>query len=127
MLKCAKKQLSTPNLSMSLYCVILIAFLLRKIINLTSLNHSVFIFDRFYPVVLCISCIFLLATIFVYTKYDELLNHYTRIMRHFAISMFFAFFVLIINQTTDFVEESQAICKVIGKKKFEIKDTYIII
>ena len=34
--------------------------------------------------------------------------------------MFFAFFVLIINQTTDFVEESQAICKIIGKQTFLI-------
>ena len=69
---------------------------------------------RFYPVILAISCIFLLATVYIYTRYEELLNHYTRIMRHFAISMCCAFFVLIVNQSTDFVKDSPGFCKLLG-------------
>ena len=44
-----------------------------------------------------LSSLFLLVTIAIYSYYSQLLNEYTRIMRHFAIALYVAFTFLAIT------------------------------
>ena len=45
-----------------------------------------------------ISCVFLLVTLLIYSIVPGLLNHYTRIMRHFVATILIAFLIMVINQ-----------------------------
>ena len=66
---------------------------LYRIDNDKTLQNTIsylFIF-RFTPYVLAVGTVFLAMTLGIYTKYPKLLNTYTRIMRHYAMTLFFAF------------------------------------
>jgi hypothetical protein len=72
-------------------------------------------YNRFYPYILMVSCLFLLATLIIYTIWSKfLLNHYTRIVRHFTFSMMVAFIVLVINQMYSFSENYPTLCIFFG-------------
>ncbi len=69
---------------------------------------------RFYPYVLLLSSLFLCATLIVYTAFPKLLNHYTRVMRHFTFTMMISFVNLAINQLVSLVDSNPIMCKVFG-------------
>ena len=69
---------------------------------------------RFYPYVLLTSTVFLLLTLIVYSYWSRLLNPYTRLMRHFALSMMLAFILLSINQLVAFGDISSIVCAANG-------------
>lgn len=66
---------------------------------------------EFYPYVMLLSCLFLLATLVIYMAYPKLLNHYTRVMRHFTFAFFIAFLTLSFNQLVAVGNWSQWLCK----------------
>ena len=75
-----------------------------------------------YPYVMLVTSVFLLATIGIYTYFQKLLNFYTRIMRHFAFSLFVSFVILSLNQMSFWSELVEAmdeagviLCKTSGK------------
>jgi hypothetical protein len=71
---------------------------------------------RFYPYVLMVSSVFLVATLIVYTVWSkQLLNHYTRVMRHFTFTMALSFVVLSINQMYSFSQNYPTLCIFFGK------------
>ena len=69
---------------------------------------------RFYPYILITSAVFLLLTLIVYSFWSRLLNPYTRLMRHFALSMMLAFILLSVNQMVAFGDISSAVCAING-------------
>ena len=69
---------------------------------------------RYYPIVLITSSIFLSVTFCIYTAKKHLLDHLTRIIRHYAFNMLVAFLVLSINQAFDIKESSEVGCVIIG-------------
>ena len=70
--------------------------------------------NRYYPIFLIISSILLATTFSFYTFRRNLLDHLTRIMRHFAGNMLVAFLVLSINQVFEVKKSSEAGCYLIG-------------
>ena len=84
-------------------------------INLRNYHQHIFTFKhRYYPIVLITSSIFLSVTFCIYTAKKQLLDHLTRIMRHYAFNMLVAFLVLSINQAFDIKESSEVGCVIIG-------------
>ena len=71
-----------------------------------------------YPYVLLVSSLFLLITIGVYTYFHQLLNEYTRIMRHFAIAMYAAFTLLAILQLVSMDTLGDELCKASGMRQY---------
>ena len=87
-----------------------------------TLQFTFFITHSWYPYVMLVTSVFLLVTIAIYTYFQKLLNFYTRIMRHFAFSLFVAFVILSLNQMSfwsDMVEAmdeaGNILCKASGK------------
>ena len=86
------------------------------------------------PYFLIASSIFLLITVAIYTWMHKLLNYYSRIMRHFAVSLFAAFIVLAIVKLTNKHDVGWGPCKALGMtaifRLFEIlplfKSKYLI-
>ena len=82
-------------------------------------NHEKLIIEislfRYYPIFLITSSLLLAFTFSFYTYKKKLLDHLTRIMRHFAGNMLIAFLVLSINQVFELKESSEVGCYVIGK------------
>ena len=74
--------------------------------------------NRFYPAIMFVSFILLAATFGIYTKRSnkELLDHLTRIMRHYVFTMGIAFLVLSINQVFNLKETSSALCIITGNQ-----------
>ena len=70
--------------------------------------------SRYYPIFLITSSLLLAATFSFYTLRYKLLDHLTRIMRHFAGNMLLAFLVLSINMVFEVKESSEAGCYIIG-------------
>ena len=68
----------------------------RPLPTMTKVSY-IFIF-RFYPYIMLISCVFLLVTLLIYSIVPGLLNHYTRIMRHFVATILIAFLIMVVNQ-----------------------------
>jgi len=68
-----------------------------------------------YPYILLVNCLFLLITLMVYTLYPKLLNHYTRLMRHFVVAMLGAYLLLSTNQQVRLADLSQPFCIASGK------------
>ena len=66
------------------------------------------------PYFLIASSIFLLITVAIYTWMHKLLNYYSRIMRHFAVSLFAAFIVLAIVKLTNKHDVGWGPCKALG-------------
>ena len=72
-------------------------------------------FFRFYPYILIVSCLFLLATLIIYSVIPKLLNHYTRLMRHYVVSIMVAFLTLATtNLEGDIHETNPGLCKFLG-------------
>ena len=68
-----------------------------------------------YSYILLTSSLFLLVTIAIYSYYSQLLNEYTRIMRHFAIALYVAFtFLAITNLGYGVIGDY--FCRISGKK-----------
>ena len=61
---------------------------------------------------------FLLVTVLTYSFVPVLLNNYTRLMRHYAVTLMMAFFILAWAQlkTVTLINEFQGICVIMGKK-----------
>lgn len=72
-------------------------------------------FSSFYPHILIASSVCLFITLMIYTIFPKLLNHYTRLMRHYTLSMMCAFILLSINQLTYLGSFSPNLCKVSGE------------
>lgn len=70
--------------------------------------------SRYYPIFLITSSLLLAATFSFYTLRYKLLDHLTRIMRHFAGNMLVGFLVLSINIVFEVKESSKAGCYIIG-------------
>ena len=71
---------------------------------------------KFYPYILIISNIFLLATFVIYVMYRKtLLRHYTKLMLHLCGTLFAAFLVLAINQFYHFANHYITLCRMFGK------------
>ena len=49
---------------------------------------------KFYPYIQMVSCFFLLLTLIVYSVVPNLLNFYSRLMRHYVVTLFMAFSIL---------------------------------
>nr|XP_040579384.1 G-protein coupled receptor Mth2-like isoform X1 [Lepeophtheirus salmonis] len=82
----------------------------REVIGKAKFN-----FFRYYPIILIGSAFFLFLTILIYSVYGKkLLNHYTRLMRHFTVGLFVAFTVLSFNQLFAFMSISLLICQIVG-------------
>ena len=76
---------------------------------------TIICFFRFYPYILLVSCLFMLATIFIYGfHYKQLLNHKTWIMIHHTFTLMIAFVILALNQIINVKEISQGFCKFSG-------------
>ena len=95
---------------------------------------SIYLFLSFTPYVLAGGTVLLAITLGIYTKYPKLLNTYTRIMRHFALTLFLAFTCLWTQQIFDLQSHPLA-CKFIGNPNMilssivwmhEILELYII-
>ena len=70
---------------------------------------------RFYPYILIVSCLFLLATLIIYSVIPKLLNHYTRLMRHYVVSIMVAFLTLATtNLEGDIHRTNPGLCKFLG-------------
>lgn len=68
-----------------------------------------------YPVILSISTLFLLATLVIFSlKHVVLINNYTSIVWHFVLCMFIAFIILIFNQSTEIKPVSEPLCVAVG-------------
>jgi hypothetical protein len=88
-------------------------------------NMDLFLFlSRFYPYILIASSICLFITLIIYTAYPKLLNHYTRIMRHFTLSMMLAFIILSINQLTPVANYSMNLCRLFGRTMLNAQTLY---
>ena len=61
------------------------------------------------------SSFLLLITVGIYTYFDKLLNFYSRIMRHFSISLFMAFMVLSLSQLLHKEIVKNPLCNVFGE------------
>ena len=92
------------------------------VLQYITLQFTFFIICSWYPYVMLVTSVFLLATIGIYTYFQKLLNFYTRIMRHFAFSLFVAFVILSLNQMSFWSELVEAmdeagviLCKTSGK------------
>ena len=71
----------------------------------------------FYPYILIVSNVFLLATFVIYIMYGKtLLRHYTKLMLHLCGTLFTAFLVLAINQFYHFANHYITSCRIFGKK-----------
>jgi hypothetical protein len=70
----------------------------------------------YYPYVLAVDSGFLLATLVVYTALPELLNSYTRLMRHFTFNMFVAKVLLAVNQFVYLGDFSRQLCVSFGER-----------
>ena len=76
-------------------------------------NHN--LFSRFYPYIMLLSCLFLLITLIIYSAIPKLLNHYTRLMRHYVVTIMVAFVVLAIqNLVGNLTETEPGACKFYG-------------
>ena len=88
-------------------------------------NISHICITRWYPYVLITSSLFLLLTVGIYSYYDKLLNYITRIMRHFAISLFISFILLSLNLMHFAVEPvddiGRTLCKISGEINIDLK------
>lgn len=101
----------------------------KKVINLGKFlfiikkrcnhNHLFFfnlnLFSRFYPYIMLLSCLFLLITLIIYSAIPKLLNHYTRIMRHYVVTIMVAFLILAIQNLIGKLDKtSPGACKFLG-------------
>ena len=57
----------------------------------------------------------MMITIVIYTAYPKLLNHYTRLMRQYAVAMMLAFLFLAMNQLESWKTKDHGICIFFGK------------
>ena len=74
-----------------------------------------------YPILLILSSMLLLMTFSIYTINKNLLDHLTRIMRHYVFNMFVAFILLTLNQGVNIKETlSEAACEFIGTNIFPL-------
>ena len=92
--------------------------------SLKILIISYFSFSRFYPYLLLTSSFFLFLTLIVYTFWSKLLTHYTRIMRHYTLSLFLAFIILAINQFHTLKDFNLGLCIASGKHRELVLNTY---
>ena len=83
--------------------------------------------NRYYPIFLIISSLLLATTFSFYSFRRRLLDHLTRIMRHFAGNMLVAFLVLSINQVFEVKKSSEAGCYLIGIFIKNLKKRYSIL
>ena len=74
---------------------------------------------RIYPYIMLTSCFFLLSTVLIYSVVDKLLNPYTCLMRHYAISLMMAFILLAASQLKKDTlrKDTPEICVFLGKIK----------
>ena len=89
------------------------------------LNSSGFfhIFFRFYPYIMLISCVLLLATLVIYSAIvPKLLNHYTRLMRHYVVAIMMAFSCMSINHLMKGLTRNPGPCKLLGKRNLYTRD-----
>ena len=84
--------------------------------------YYLYIFNsrNFFPYILILSCIFLLATFIIYTVVPNLLNKYTRLRRHYVITIMIAFIIIAINNFVGTQEIHPIFCKLFGKYSFLI-------
>ena len=81
----------------------------------TECRLRILSFCRFYPFVKIVSCLFLVTTLFIYSVVPGLLNHYTRLMRHYVVSFTVAFMTMAItNLSGDLTESLPEVCKCLG-------------
>ena len=78
------------------------------------MRNSCLLFS-FYPVVLGISCFFMIITLGIYSRDKAIRNNYTWIVWHFVLNMLLAFIVLIANQSADIKTLNEGLCTTIGK------------
>ena len=83
--------------------------------HIKFLTHILSRWKQWQPYVLSLSSVFLLLTVAIYTYFGQLLNHYTRIMRHFALNLFIAFVVLACNNLIAEEIVETGLCEFIGK------------
>ena len=79
-----------------------------------NMRNSCVIFS-FYPVVLGISCFFMIITLVIYSRDKAIRNNYTWIVSHFVLNMLLAFIILIVNQSADIKTLNEGLCTAIGK------------
>ena len=95
-----------------------------------AIIYYLYIFNsrNFFPYILILSCIFLLATFIIYTVVPNLLNKYTRLRRHYVITIMIAFIIIAINNFVGTQEIHPIFCKLFGKYSFLIyqKKKYFI-
>ena len=78
------------------------------------MRNSCVIFS-FYPVVLGVSCFFMIITLVIYSRDKAIRNNYTWIVSHFVLNMLLAFIILIVNQSADIKTLNEGLCTAIGK------------
>ena len=79
-----------------------------------NMRNSCVIFS-FYPVVLGVSCFFMIITLVIYSRDKAIRNNYTWIVSHFVLNMLLAFIILIVNQSADIKTLNEGLCTAIGK------------
>ena len=91
-------------------------------------QYLLYIFNsrNFFPYILILSCIFLLATFIIYTVVPNLLNKYTRLRRHYVITIMVAFIIIAINNFVGTQEIHPIFCKLFGKYSFNLSKKKII-
>ena len=90
----------------------------KIIMSVVKFFQTYFPFSRFYPYLLLTSSFFLFLTLLLYTIWPKLLTHYTRIMRHYTLSLFLAFVILAINQFHTLKEFNLGLCIACGEHYF---------
>ena len=91
-------------------------FILLIIINYKRfLTHVLSRWKQWKLYILILFRAFLLLTVAVYTNFGQLLNHYSRIMRHFALNLFIAFVVLACSNLMVKRIVETGLCKFIGR------------
>ena len=79
-----------------------------------NVRNSCVLFS-FYPVVLGISCFFMIITLGIYSRDKAIRNNYTWVVWHFVLNMLLAFIILIVNQSADIKTLNEGLCTTIGK------------
>ena len=89
--------------------------LMEKYIGLIKMHLYFFFLYRFYPYIMLISALFPLITLIIYTVVPNLLTPYSRLMRHFTVSIMMAFICLAIVQlATNLNRNSPKFCTFLG-------------
>ena len=98
-------------------------FYKKKMWNCTLLFHVkvhfLTIFFRFYPYIMLVSCMLLLVTLVMYSAIPKLLNHYTRLMRHYVVAIMMAFSCMAVSHLKeDLTNTNPGACKFLGIEEF---------